>query len=38
VRPGGIVVEAATDASAYGAGEQPILALIVRNEGAAPCR
>jgi hypothetical protein len=35
--PAGIVVEAATDASAYGAGEQPILALIVRNEGAAPC-
>jgi hypothetical protein len=35
--PAKVVVEAATDAPAYGAGEEPALALVVRNEGTAPC-
>ncbi len=35
--PAKVVVEAATDASEYGAEEQPTLALVVRNEGTAPC-
>ena len=35
--PAKVVVKAATDAPAYGADQQPVLSLVVRNEGTAPC-